>query len=85
MQIPTADAIAADESFYGDDRLQRELAAIEPEASAAHWVQTGMQSVFTFAKGHAQADDITVMALRVLPRATPAVAPDTAAVVAAAS
>jgi serine phosphatase RsbU (regulator of sigma subunit) len=26
-----------------------------------------MRSVFKFAEGHAQADDITVMALRILP------------------
>ncbi len=61
------DAIAADESFYGDDRLQRELAAIPEGAAASVWVETAMQSVHTFARGHAQADDITVLALRFLP------------------
>jgi sigma-B regulation protein RsbU (phosphoserine phosphatase) len=61
------DAIAADESFYGDDRLERELTAIAADASAAAWVEASMQSVFSFAEGHAQADDITVMALRILP------------------
>lgn len=61
------DAIAADESFYGDDRLQRELAAIPEGAAASMWVETAMQSVHTFAHGHAQADDITVLALRFLP------------------
>ena len=61
------DSIAADESFYGDDRLQRELTAIPAGASAAEWVDASMRSVFEFAKGHAQADDITVLALRILP------------------
>jgi sigma-B regulation protein RsbU (phosphoserine phosphatase) len=63
------DSIAADESFYGDARLESELTAIPAEASAAAWVDASMQSVFTFAEGHAQADDITVMALRILPPA----------------
>ncbi len=61
------DAIAADESFYGEDRLERELTAIAADANAAAWVDASMQSVFRFAEGHAQADDITVMALRILP------------------
>ena len=61
------DSIAADESFYGDDRLQRELAAIPEGAAASVWVETAMESVHDFARGHAQADDITVLALRFLP------------------
>jgi sigma-B regulation protein RsbU (phosphoserine phosphatase) len=61
------DAIAADETFYGDARLERELTAIPAEANAAAWVDASMRSVFKFAEGHAQADDITVMALRILP------------------
>lgn len=62
------EAIAADESFYGEDRLQQELARIDSDVSATDWVESGMQSVFQFAEGHTQADDITVMALRILPR-----------------
>ncbi|GMU42482.1 MAG: SpoIIE family protein phosphatase [Xanthomonadales bacterium] len=62
------DAIATDESFYGEARLQNELTRIGAGASSATaWVQEGMQSVYHFAEGHFQADDITVMALRVLP------------------
>jgi phosphoserine phosphatase RsbU/P len=61
------EAIAADQSFYGEDRLQRELSDIDPAASAKHWVDTSMKSVHSFAEGHSQADDITVLTLRVLP------------------
>jgi len=61
------DSIAADESFYGDDRLQRELAAIPEGAKSSEWIETIMHSVFDFAQGHSQADDITVLALRFLP------------------
>lgn len=64
------DAIAKDESFYGEARLQSELTRIGQLAgTATEWVHEGMQSVFRFAEGHFQADDITVMALRVLPPA----------------
>lgn len=64
------DAIAADESFYGEARLQAELTRIAQTAeNATQWVHEGMQSVYRFAEGHFQADDITVMALRVLPPA----------------
>lgn len=61
------EAIAADESFYSDSRLQQVLSGIDPMASATTWVETSMQSVHDFAEGHSQADDITVMALRLLP------------------
>lgn len=63
------DAIAADESFYGDDRLEAELNTIDGDAPAADWVDTMMESVFRFAIDHPQADDITVLALRYLPEA----------------
>ena len=61
------DAIAIDESFYGEARLQSELSGVALDATAAEWVDATMRSVFHFAEGHAQADDITVLALRILP------------------
>ncbi len=61
------DAIAVDESFYGEARLQSELSGVALDASATEWVDATMHSVFHFAEGHAQADDITVLALRILP------------------
>lgn len=65
------DAIAKDESFYTEARLQQELTRIAGEAqNASQWVHEGMHSVYRFAEGHYQADDITVLALRVLPPAT---------------
>ncbi|MGE4071700.1 MAG: PP2C family protein-serine/threonine phosphatase [Lysobacterales bacterium] len=64
------EAIAADESFYTDERLERVLSGINADERAMVWVETSMQSVFDFAEGHHQADDITVMALRILPGKT---------------
>lgn len=61
------DAIAVDESFYGEPRLQAELSGIALDATATEWVDATMLSVFRFAEGHVQADDITVLALRILP------------------
>jgi len=43
------------------------LSGIDANERAMVWVETSMQSVFDFAEGHHQADDITVMALRILP------------------
>jgi sigma-B regulation protein RsbU (phosphoserine phosphatase) len=64
------DAVAVDDSFYGEDRLASMLAAVPPASPAAEWVESSMQSVFDFATGAPQADDITVMALRYLARAS---------------
>ena len=60
------EAIAADETFYSDPRLARLLSNIAPEASAQQWVGAVTEDVATFAKGHVQADDITVLAVRYL-------------------
>lgn len=61
------EALAKDDSFYSEERLERVLSEIEPNEKAMVWVENAMQSVFDFAEGHHQADDITVMALRILP------------------
>lgn len=58
------EAVAADETFYGEARLEAVLARQPPEADATAWVQAVMDDVFEFSAGHAQADDITVLALR---------------------
>lgn len=64
------DAVAADDSFYGEERLAGMLAGVPPASPAAEWVESSMQSVFDFATGAPQADDITVLALRYLTRAS---------------
>ncbi|HXA15118.1 MAG TPA: PP2C family protein-serine/threonine phosphatase, partial [Opitutaceae bacterium] len=61
------EAIAADESFYGEGRLETLLSGIPADVPASAWTDAVMQSVFVFSKGHAQADDITVLAVRFLP------------------
>jgi sigma-B regulation protein RsbU (phosphoserine phosphatase) len=60
------EAIAADDSFYGEPRLESLLSRIPPGTSAHDWVTTITEDVATFTKGHVQADDITVLALRYL-------------------
>ena len=58
------EAIAADESFYGEKRLETLVAATPLETPASQWVERVMGNVFDFSKGHAQADDITVLVVR---------------------
>jgi sigma-B regulation protein RsbU (phosphoserine phosphatase) len=58
------EAIAADESFYGEPRLEKLLSAIAFTSPAATWVDGVMRNVFEFSRGHVQADDITVLAVR---------------------
>lgn len=58
------EAVAVDESFYGEARLEAELNAIPADASAEFYVDQTLSSVFRFSEGHAQADDITILALR---------------------
>ncbi len=60
------EAIAADDSFYGEPRLEALLSRIAPDTSARQWVTTITEDVATFTKGHVQADDITVLAVRYL-------------------
>lgn len=60
------EAVAADQSFYGDDRLQQQLTNIPPDASAEQWVSRLMADVSQFARGAEQSDDITLLALRYL-------------------
>jgi sigma-B regulation protein RsbU (phosphoserine phosphatase) len=60
------EAIAADESFYGEARLEALLSDVPADVPAARWVDAVMTGVFDFTKGHAQADDITVLAIRFL-------------------
>ena len=65
------EAIAADESFYGEARLEALLSALPADAFADRWVDAVMTSVNDFTHGHAQADDITVLAIHFVP-ASPA-------------
>jgi sigma-B regulation protein RsbU (phosphoserine phosphatase) len=58
------EAIAADESFYGEARLEQMLSSVAFAAPASVWVESVMKNVFEFSHGHAQADDITVLAVR---------------------
>lgn len=60
------EAIAANDSFYGEPRLEALLSSMAPNATALEWVKAVTTDVATFAKGHVQADDITVLALRYL-------------------
>jgi sigma-B regulation protein RsbU (phosphoserine phosphatase) len=58
------EAIAANESFYGEPRLEKLLSAHPLEAPACDWVNLVAKDVADFSLGHAQADDITVLAVR---------------------
>jgi sigma-B regulation protein RsbU (phosphoserine phosphatase) len=58
------EAIAADESFYGEPRLEKLLSAHPLESTACDWVNLVAKDVADFSLGHAQADDITVLAVR---------------------
>jgi phosphoserine phosphatase RsbU/P len=63
------EAIAADESFFGEARLETLLSEVSPDLPAARRVEAVTAGVFAFTQGHVQADDITVLALRFLPEA----------------
>ncbi len=60
------EAIAADESFYGEHRLETLLSQQPAEATAEEWVGAVTRDVATFTAGHVQSDDIAVLALRYL-------------------
>lgn len=60
------EAVAADGSFFGEPRLEAELAelAAQPELRAKQWVERNLDSVIGFSDDHHQADDITILVLR---------------------
>lgn len=60
------EAVAEDGSFFGEPRLEQELAelAAQPELSARQWVEQNLASVIGFSDDHHQADDITILVLR---------------------
>ncbi len=60
------EAIAADESFYGEPRLQARLDQLPADATARETVTAVTEDVAAFSKGHVQADDITTLAVRYL-------------------
>ncbi|MBK8476164.1 MAG: SpoIIE family protein phosphatase [Opitutaceae bacterium] len=60
------EAIAANDSFYGEPRLETLLTRMAPDATAHQWVTAVTEDVATFSKGHFQADDITVLSIRYL-------------------
>lgn len=58
------EAIAANDSFYGEPRLEKLLASQPLDSTACAWVDLVSKDVADFSLGHAQADDITVLAIR---------------------
>jgi len=60
------EAIAANETFYGEPRLEALLNTMSAEAGAKAWVSVVTEDVARFSHGHVQADDITVLALKYL-------------------
>jgi sigma-B regulation protein RsbU (phosphoserine phosphatase) len=60
------EAVAEDGGFYGEPRLEAELAnlAAQPGLSAKQWVESNLESVIRFSDDHHQADDITILVLR---------------------
>jgi phosphoserine phosphatase RsbU/P len=60
------EAVAADQSFYGETRLANLLTALPPDAPTSVWVETVMKDVSAFAEGAEQSDDITLLALRIV-------------------
>ncbi len=60
------EAVAADESFYGEHRLETLLTQQPADATAEEWVGAVTRDVATFTAGHVQSDDIAVLALRYL-------------------
>jgi phosphoserine phosphatase RsbU/P len=66
------EAVAEDGTFYGEQRLEADLAhlAAQPGASAKHWVEYSLERVLDFSDDNHQADDITILALRYRGRPT---------------
>ncbi|PTY03847.1 hypothetical protein DB347_21725 [Opitutaceae bacterium EW11] len=58
------EAVAADESFYREPRLEKTLNGLSPDLAVSGWVEAVMKDVFAFSEGHVQADDITMLAVR---------------------
>jgi phosphoserine phosphatase RsbU/P len=58
------EAIAEDESFFGEERLDALLQNISPEMPVADLNQAIITAVDQFAGAHEQADDITMLTLR---------------------
>lgn len=60
------EAVAADGAFFGEPRLEAELAALaaQPALTARQWVEHNLASVVDFSDDHHQADDITILVLR---------------------
>ena len=60
------EAVAVDDSFYGEARLEAVLSELGKRAdtSAQDWTERTLQEVEGFAEGHSQADDITILSLR---------------------
>lgn len=61
------EALAPDGSFYGEGRLDRLLGALPPAAAAAEIVRGVIGDVADFAGTREQADDVTLLVLRVVP------------------
>ncbi len=61
------EALAADETFYREPRLERVLSSLSVTATGAEWISAVNEDVAAFSRGHAQADDITMMAIRIKP------------------
>jgi sigma-B regulation protein RsbU (phosphoserine phosphatase) len=58
------EAIAADESFYGEKRLETLLSSVPGDTTPGAWVELVAKNVAEFSRGHPQADDITMLAVR---------------------
>ena len=60
------EAVAEDGSFFGEPRLESELAdlAAQPELTAKQWVERNLDCVIGFSDDNHQADDITILVLR---------------------
>jgi phosphoserine phosphatase RsbU/P len=58
------EAVAANESFYREPRLEQVLASLPASTPASGWVESVMNDVFEFSRGHVQADDITMLVVR---------------------
>ena len=58
------EAMDVAESLYGEDRMDRTLSSLSPDPSAAEIVRKIADDVSSFAGDHEQADDITMLAIR---------------------
>lgn len=61
------EAVASDGSFFGEQRLEGTLTALagNTHASATSWVEETLHEVLEFSNDLHQADDITILALRI--------------------